>query len=962
GGTQTLARASYKSDTTSKIGFLLCSQLPSHFCVLEDCASIEFSALRQVSAVSRIPKQSGDVPAGRGPTTDDSDAEECPVTGLGGSPGCTDAEYSTLQKELEERNRQREDLIFKIKDLTDHNKKYKERLETQESSKRQQQHVLQRTHVTQLADRDRLISSLQDIIEEHERKILQLEQQIHGTSHAALGGTARLVADIQRLQDEKSQLASQFAEAQMQIEVCKADHGETIATLQKSLALAEKKALLCAGEQIDDNKENLGQISNTDAGSCSTDTEKQLERVQAENQRLAGEVSSLHRFYTRNSSIGFTPQTEEIRRLQDENDHLTSTLSTLQQKEVSWREQEASLRAEITSLRAEKQQTGRQLRDLQARWTSLQARDPDVVTHIDHVEVESEELRSRVTESQDQVTRLEQDVLHWETKCADRDRTVATLHKQLETLTTMLEESKEEKKLLQECLMEEVEKERESKELAVRDARNEVEKKLYELQVANQHMRLKLAHLHSSFEGVQQAYALLSRQARQFPNMVTMVVKGVRDEMLKAATDIAQENKDLIRKYHKEMHLRKKYHNELVELKGNIRVFCRVRPPIREDGTGPQAEVVMTFDPDDDGVVYVSNKGRIQTFEFDKVFTETSTQTEVFEEVRALVTCCIDGFNICIFAYGQTGSGKTFTMEGPSTDPGINQRALQELFQETAERGQDWHYTIEVSVLEIYNETIKDLLSSDNGNKLDVKMKADGGGYHVPGLHTVAVTSLKDVNQVFAVGKKNRATATTNMNEHSSRSHCLLCVTVTGVNRTTNTRTFGRLNLVDLAGSERVSKSGADGARLREAQNINKSLACLGDVIHALRIKQNHIPFRNSKLTYLLQDSLGGDSKTLMIVQVAPVEKNVAESTCSLSFGQRVRNVELGAATRKIENVDELKSPPSPISIGTPPAKKMALSSPVTVSQRFTPGKSSSPVTSSSKATPRSARQGLLWK
>nr|KAG5692985.1 hypothetical protein BaRGS_011621 [Batillaria attramentaria] len=706
-------------------------------------------------------------------------------------------------------------------DLTDHNKKYKERLETQESSKRQQQHVLQRTHVTQLADRDRLISSLQDIIEEHERKILQLEQQIH-----ALGGTARLVADIQRLQDEKSQLASQFAEAQMQIEVCKADHGETIATLQKSLALAEKKALLCAGEQIDDNKENLGQISNTDAGSCSTDTEKQLERVQAENQRLAGEVSSLHRFYTRNSSIGFTPQTEEIRRLQDENDHLTSTLSTLQQKEVSWREQEASLRAEITSLRAEKQQTGRQLRDLQARWTSLQARDPDVVTHIDHVEVESEELRSRVTESQDQVTRLEQDVLHWETKCADRDRTVATLHKQLETLTTMLEESKEEKKLLQECLMEEVEKERESKELAVRDARNEVEKKLYELQVANQHMRLKLAHLHSSFEGVQQAYALLSRQARQFPNMVTMVVKGVRDEMLKAATDIAQENKDLIRKYHKEMHLRKKYHNELVELKGNIRVFCRVRPPIREDGTGPQAEVVMTFDPDDDGVVYVSNKGRIQTFEFDKVFTETSTQTE-----------------------------------GPSTDPGINQRALQELFQETAERGQDWHYTIEVSVLEIYNETIKDLLSSDNGNKLDVKMKADGGG---------AWRVVVDAGflRVFAVG---------------------------------------RLNLVDLAGSERVSKSGADGARLREAQNINKSLACLGDVIHALRIKQNHIPFRNSKLTYLLQDSLGGDSKTLMIVQVAPVEKNVAESTCSLSFGQRVRNVELGAATRKIENVDEVR-------------------------------------------------------
>eukprot|EP01137_Pigoraptor_chileana_P035311 Opistho-2@29127 len=139
------------------------------------------------------------------------------------------------------------------------------------------------------------------------------------------------------------------------------------------------------------------------------------------------------------------------------------------------------------------------------------------------------------------------------------------------------------------------------------------------------------------------------------------------------------------------------------------------------------------------------------------------------------------------------------------------------------------------------------------------------------------------------------------MNEHSSRSHALLCVTVEGTNVGTGQRTIGRLNLVDLAGSERVGKSEVTGDRLKEAQNINSSLSALGDVIHALLNKQKHIPFRNSKLTYLLQDSLGGDSKTLMMVQVSPAEYNVNETMCTLNFASRVRSVELGAASKRTE-------------------------------------------------------------
>jgi len=348
--------------------------------------------------------------------------------------------------------------------------------------------------------------------------------------------------------------------------------------------------------------------------------------------------------------------------------------------------------------------------------------------------------------------------------------------------------------------------------------------------------------------------------------------------------------------------LRKKYHNELVELKGNIRVFCRVRPKIKIDGEEDEDDIVNS-DPDDDTQVKVFNadKGRSQTFELDRVFGQKTTQEQIFQEVSSLVRSAIDGYNVCVFAYGQTGSGKTFTMEGSQSAPGINQRALQLLFEETTELSKadstDWEYDVSASVLEIYNENIRDLLNPEQQEKLDVKMKAEGG-LHVPGLLALPVTSLQQINHVFETGRRNRVVASTNMNEHSSRSHCLLCVTVKGYNTTSGASTTGRLNLVDLAGSERVAKSNADGDRLKEAQAINKSLACLGDVIHALRGKQSHVPFRNSKLTYLLQDSLGGDSKTLMIVQVSPVQKNVSETLCSLAFGQRVRCVENGPANR----------------------------------------------------------------
>ena len=202
-----------------------------------------------------------------------------------------------------------------------------------------------------------------------------------------------------------------------------------------------------------------------------------------------------------------------------------------------------------------------------------------------------------------------------------------------------------------------------------------------------------------------------------------------------------------------------------------------------------------------------------------------------------------------------------------------------------------------MSILEVYNEEIRDLLTEGNyGEKLEIRQGEHGN--YVPGLTECPVSGIDDVFELFQQAERNRATASTNMNEHSSRSHMMLTVSIYCENLLTGVKTYGKLNLVDLAGSERINKSGATGQKLKEAQNINKSLSALGDVIAARASKQSHIPFRNSTLTYLLQDSLSKDSKTLMICCISPTITSSEETYCSLNFASRVRTVELGKASK----------------------------------------------------------------
>ncbi|KAL9232510.1 hypothetical protein vseg_007617 [Gypsophila vaccaria] len=356
---------------------------------------------------------------------------------------------------------------------------------------------------------------------------------------------------------------------------------------------------------------------------------------------------------------------------------------------------------------------------------------------------------------------------------------------------------------------------------------------------------------------------------------------------------------------------RKELYNKVLELKGNIRVFCRCRP-LQTEEIIMGARVSVDFESARNGELAIRSNGcPRKTFKFDAVFGPQADQASVFEDTAPFATSVLDGYNVCIFAYGQTGTGKTFTMEGTEEDRGVNYRTLAELFRLINERRELFRYEICVSVLEVYNEQIRDLLASGTqpalaSKRLEIRQMSEGVHY-VPGLVEASVSNMSEVWDVLKTGSNARAVGSTNANEYSSRSHCMHCVMVKGENLLNGECIKSKLWLVDLAGSERIARTEAQGERLKEAQNINRSLAALGDVISALANKSLHVPFRNSKLTHLLQDSLGGDSKALMFVQISPNENDLSETLCSLNFANRVKGVELGPAKKQLDNTEFLR-------------------------------------------------------
>ncbi|XP_039839693.1 kinesin-like protein KIN-14Q isoform X1 [Panicum virgatum] len=408
-------------------------------------------------------------------------------------------------------------------------------------------------------------------------------------------------------------------------------------------------------------------------------------------------------------------------------------------------------------------------------------------------------------------------------------------------------------------------------------------------------------------------FDLQHKQIRELRATVSSIKSSMEQLKLQYSEEFTKLGKHLYTisnsasRYHKVLEENRKLYNQIQDLKGNIRVYCRVRPFLPGQISSSSSVAGMEERTITINAPTKFAKDGTKYFTFNKVFGPAATQDEVFSDMQPLIRSVLDGFNVCIFAYGQTGSGKTYTMSGPKVlmeeSLGVNYRALNDLFSLQAQRKGTINYDISVQMIEIYNEQVRDLLDDSGNRRLEIKNTSQKG-LVVPDASIVPVTSTADVVELMNQGQKNRAVGSTAINDRSSRSHSCLTVHVQGRDLTSGTGTIlrGCMHLVDLAGSERVDKSEVVGDRLKEAQYINKSLSALGDVIASLAQKNSHVPYRNSKLTQLLQDSLGGQAKMLMFVHISPEPDAVGETISTLKFAERVASVELGAAKANKES------------------------------------------------------------
>ncbi|TXG59215.1 hypothetical protein EZV62_013788 [Acer yangbiense] len=336
--------------------------------------------------------------------------------------------------------------------------------------------------------------------------------------------------------------------------------------------------------------------------------------------------------------------------------------------------------------------------------------------------------------------------------------------------------------------------------------------------------------------------------------------------------------------YKEEQILRKRYFNTIEDMKGKIRVYCRLRP-LNEKEVAEKERYVLTS-LDEFTVEHTWKDDKAKQHMYDRVFDGFASQQNY------LVQSAIDGYNICIFAYGQTGSGKTFTIYGSESNPGITPRAIAELFRILKRDGNKYSFSLKAYMVELYQDTLVDLLLPRNAKRLKLDIKKDAKGMvSVENVTVVSISSFDELKSIIQRGSDQRHTSGTQMNEESSRSHLILSIVIESTNLQTQSVARGKLSFVDLAGSERVKKSGSSGNQLKEAQSINKSLSALGDVISALSSGSQHIPYRNHKLTMLMSDSLGGNAKTLMFVNVSPAESNLDETYNSLVYASRVRSI-----------------------------------------------------------------------
>ncbi|XP_013195841.1 protein claret segregational [Amyelois transitella] len=421
-----------------------------------------------------------------------------------------------------------------------------------------------------------------------------------------------------------------------------------------------------------------------------------------------------------------------------------------------------------------------------------------------------------------------------------------------------------------------------------------------------------LTRRHNSLKEETEALRVLSEHLKKVSveyDKLQLDFKEAQEAIVKYKTEAEALQNILASMYREQRDLR----NTIQDLKGNIRVYCRIRPPLESEMT----KALFNLNVIDACSIEVekvelnfssARKGKSQhAFTFDGIFTPHASQEDVFAEVSPMVQSALDGYNVCIFAYGQTGSGKTYTMEGGcgTEQYGIIPRAFNMIFTSMEDlKRMGWELTIRASFLEIYNEVIYDLLNSSKDQEShEIKMvNSKGIDVYVSNLKEEEVKSSHDFIRLMIFAQRNRQTAATLNNERSSRSHSVAQIKISAIHEKRKEKFTSHLNLVDLAGSE----SGKTTQRMDETKHINRSLSELSKVILSLQTNQSHIPYRNSKLTHLLMPSLGGNSKTLMLVNVNQFDECFNETLNSLRFATKVNNCRVIKAKKNLTMVDTL--------------------------------------------------------
>ena len=410
-------------------------------------------------------------------------------------------------------------------------------------------------------------------------------------------------------------------------------------------------------------------------------------------------------------------------------------------------------------------------------------------------------------------------------------------------------------------------------------------------------------------------------------NAATKVMEGdgTKEEMYQLKVELEEirlKDKELSLSLEKEAIKRKQLHNQIEDMKGAIRVFCRFRP-LNGSELAKNVIDVTEFLPNKTSLNLHPNgisKGSRKTclnYSFDSCFSSIDTQEDIFKDVVHLIQSSVDGYNVCIFAYGQTGSGKTYTMNGTKQSPGIQPRSITEMYNIIQRDSDQYDFTVSTYMIEMYMNNLYDLLKHVSSGKrigelnkngtLSIDTNKTNGQVIVNGVtHCISKTS-NELKSILESGMRKRQSASTAMNANSSRSHIITTIIIKSTDRKTKLTTTGKLTLVDLAGNENQKNAKATGDQLKEQKAINSSLSALGGVINALQLSNANVPYKNSKLTELLQDGLGGHAKCLMFVNANPAKYNIMETKSSFEFALKCKSIQNNTKSGKSVESEEVR-------------------------------------------------------